>query len=52
MPRKFLMSPDFSVRNRQWRKSHKGKPYTVTCAELGLPEGEWTPLLSYRAANL
>lgn len=51
MPRKFLMSPDFSVRNRRWRKWHKGKPYTVTCAELGLPEHLWTELGSYQEAN-
>ena len=51
MPRKFLMSPDFSVRNRRWRKWYKGKPYTVTCAELGLPEALWTELGSYQGAN-
>jgi len=51
MPRKFLMSADFSVRNRRWRKWHKGKQYTVTCAELGLPEHLWTELGSYQDAN-
>ena len=51
MPRKFLMSPDFSVRNRRWRKWYKGKPYSVTCAELGLPEDLWTELGSYQEAN-
>jgi len=51
MPRKFIMSPDFSVRNRRWRKWHKGELYTVTCAELGLPEHLWTELGSYQDAN-
>jgi len=46
------MSPDFRGRHARWRKTHGGVTYSVTCAELGLPEGEWTPLLSYRAANL
>lgn len=51
MPRKLLMSPDFGGRHARWRKTYKGEPYSVTCAELGLPESQWTELLSYQAAN-
>lgn len=51
MPRSFLMSPDFDGRHARWRKTYKGKPYTVTCTELGLPEAAWTEVGSYQAAN-
>ncbi|WP_020469300.1 site-specific integrase [Zavarzinella formosa] len=51
MPRKFLMNGQFINRHARWRKTYKGHEYSVTCAELGLPESEWSELGSYQAAN-
>ena len=51
MPRRFLMSSEFGGRHARWRKTYKARPYSVTCAELGLPEHLWTELGSYQEAN-
>ena len=45
------MSPEFGGRHARWRKSYKARAYSVTCAELGLPEHLWTELGSYQEAN-
>lgn len=45
------MAPDFGGRHARWRKTYKGKSYSVTCADLGLPEHLWTELGSYQDAN-
>ena len=51
MPRSMLMSPKFHCRHVGWLKMYKGKTYRVSCAELGLPETQWTKQGSYQAAN-
>ncbi len=35
----------------RWVKMHKGVRYRVTCADLGLPESQWTKNDSYQPAN-
>ena len=51
MPRSMLMSPKFHGRHAGWLKMYKGVTYRVSCADLGLPESQWTKQGSYQAAN-
>ena len=51
MPRDFQMTPEFKGRHARWRKIYKGQLYFVNCAELGLPEDQWTERGSYQQAN-
>ncbi|MBX9679724.1 MAG: tyrosine-type recombinase/integrase [Gemmataceae bacterium] len=50
MPRKSEMSWEPKPAFR-WRKMFKGTMYRVSCAELGLPENQWTELDSVALAN-
>jgi|GEM_PF-3631797 len=44
IPKGFEGAPAF-----RWVRMYKGKRYRVSCAELGLPESEWTEQGSYQA---
>lgn len=49
MPRLELMNWD--APQYRWRKLYKGAKYSVTCAQLGLPQGKWTKADSLGLAN-